>query len=128
VLDITWAMNLGISNTREECARSIFYKPADISSRAPERSYWPPSASGRMLSRMVAKSKPRARDAAPQQSGTLVRASDVRQHLLEEARTLQSAGKIREARAVEKRAAQVDQLVGALEADYRSPDSSPTAH
>ena len=29
VLDITWAMNLGISNTREECARGIFYKPAD---------------------------------------------------------------------------------------------------
>jgi hypothetical protein len=81
-----------------------------------------------MLCPMVAKSKPRPRNDAPQQSGTLVRASDVRQHLLEEARTLRSAGKIREARGVEKRAAQVDQLVGALEADYRSPDSSHTAH
>jgi hypothetical protein len=81
-----------------------------------------------MLCSMVAKTKPRARNDAPQQSGTLVRASDVRQHLLEEARTLRSAGKIREARGVEKRAAQVDQLVGALEADDRSPDSSHTAH
>jgi hypothetical protein len=81
-----------------------------------------------MLCPMVAKSKPRPRDDASQQSGTLVRASDVRQHLLEEARTLRSAGKIREARGVEKRAAQVDQLVGALEAEYRSPDSSHTAH
>jgi hypothetical protein len=81
-----------------------------------------------MLSSMAAKSKPRARDDAPQESGTLLRASDVRQHLLEEARMLRSAGKIREARGIEKRAAQVDQLVGALEADYRSPDGSHTAH
>jgi hypothetical protein len=81
-----------------------------------------------MLCPMVARSKPRVKDGAPQQLGTLLRASDVRQHLLEEARTLRSAGKIREARGVEKRAAQVDQLVGALEADYRSPDSSHTAH
>jgi len=76
---------------------------------------------------MAAKSKPvraRNRDDAPQQSDMLVRASDVREHLLEEARALRAAGKIREARGVEKRAAQVDQLVGALEADHRSPDSS----
>ena len=81
-----------------------------------------------MLWNMAAKTKPRdrARDDAPQQSGTLLRASDVREHLLEEARTLRSAGKIREARGIEKRAAQVDQLVGALEADYRRPDSSRT--
>ena len=52
----------------------------------------------------------------------------MREHLLEEARTLRAAGKIREARGVEKRAAQVDQLVGALEADYRSPDDPHTAH
>ena len=84
-----------------------------------------------MLWPMAAKSKPtrpRDRDDVPQQSGILVRASDVREHLLEEARTLRAEGKIREARGVEKRAAQVDQLVGALEADYRSPGSSRTAH
>jgi hypothetical protein len=80
---------------------------------------------------MAAKSKPTrigARDDVPQQSGILVRASDVREHLLEEARALRAAGKIREARGVEKRAEQVDQLVGALEVDYRSPDKSRTAH
>jgi hypothetical protein len=58
----------------------------------------------------------------------LVRASDVREHLLEEARALRAAGKIREARGVEKRAAQVDQLVGALQADHGSPDKSHIAH
>jgi hypothetical protein len=80
---------------------------------------------------MAAKSKPPrdiARDDAPQQRGTLLRASDVREHLLEEARALRAAGKIREARGVEKRAAQVDQLVGALDADHSSPDGSRTAH
>jgi len=77
---------------------------------------------------MAAKNKPRARDTAPRESETLLRASDVREHLLEQARTLRAEGKIREARAVERRAAQVDQLVGALEADYRSTDSSRTAH
>ena len=80
---------------------------------------------------MAAKSKPpraRASDDASQQSGMLVRASDVREHLLEEARALRAAGKIREARGVENRAAQVDQLVGALEADHRSPDKPHTAH
>jgi hypothetical protein len=74
---------------------------------------------------MAAKNKPtrpRPRDTAPQDSNMLLRASDVREHLLEEARALRAAGKIREARSVEKRAAQVDQLVGALEADHRSPD------
>jgi hypothetical protein len=58
----------------------------------------------------------------------LVRASDVREQLLEEARALRAAGKIREARGVEKRAAQVDQLVGALESDHRAPDDSHIAH
>lgn len=84
-----------------------------------------------MLSHMAAKNRPpRARtgDAATQQTDTLLRASDVREHLLEEARTLRSAGKIREARGVEKRAAQVDQLVGALESDHRGPDGSRTPH
>jgi hypothetical protein len=80
---------------------------------------------------MAAKSKPprvNAGDDASQQSDMLVRASDVREHLLEEARALRAAGKIREARGVENRAAQVDQLVGALEADHRSPGKSHTAH
>jgi hypothetical protein len=48
------------------------------------------------------------------------RASHHREELLEEARALLAAGKVREARAVEKRAGQVEQLVGALEADIRS--------
>jgi len=80
---------------------------------------------------MAAKSKPNrvnARDDTSQQSDMLVRASDVREHLLEEARALRAAGKIREARGVENRAAQVDQLVGALEADHHSPGKSPIAH
>jgi hypothetical protein len=84
-----------------------------------------------MLQHMAAKSKPartRDRDDAPQQSDMLVRASDVREHLLEEARALRAAGKIREARSVEKRAAQVDQLVGALEADHRGPGDSRITH
>ena len=29
VLDVTWAMNLGTSRTRDECARRIFYKLPD---------------------------------------------------------------------------------------------------
>lgn len=84
-----------------------------------------------MLWPMTAKSKPtrvNARDDASQQSDMLVRASDVREHLLEEARALRAAGRIREARGVENRAAQVDQLVGALEADHRGPGKSPIAH
>ena len=86
---------------------------------------------GRMLWRMAAKSKPtRARTPgdAPQQLGIHLRASHVREDLLEEARALRAAGKIREARGVEKRAAQVDQLLGALEADYRTPENPQTAH
>jgi hypothetical protein len=80
---------------------------------------------------MAAKSKPtRARtgDGASQHPDMLVRASDVREHLLEEARALRAAGKIRDARVVEKRAAQVDQLMGALEADHGGPDKSHRAH
>ena len=49
-------------------------------------------------------------------SGPLLsRASRHRDGLIEEAKELQAAGRIREARAVQKRAAQVEQLVGALE-------------
>ncbi|MDB6161979.1 MAG: hypothetical protein JWO04_5685 [Gammaproteobacteria bacterium] len=49
-----------------------------------------------------------------------LRASHHREELLEEARALMAAGRVREARAVEKRAGQVEQLVGALESDIRS--------
>ena len=52
---------------------------------------------------------------------TYSRASQHRDGLLEEALELRRAGRIREARSIEKRAAQVDQLVGALEAEVRPP-------
>lgn len=45
------------------------------------------------------------------------RASHHREELLQEARELMAGGKVREARAVEGRANQVDQLVGALDSD-----------
>jgi electron transfer flavoprotein alpha subunit len=48
------------------------------------------------------------------------RASQHREELLQEARSLMSAGRVREARAVESRAGQVAQLVGALESDIRA--------
>jgi hypothetical protein len=53
--------------------------------------------------------------------GTHFRASQHRDGLLEEAHELRRAGRIREARSIEKRAAQVEQLVGALEAEIRPP-------
>jgi hypothetical protein len=49
--------------------------------------------------------------------GTHERASHHREELLQEARSLMAQGKVREARAVDRRANQVDQLVGALESD-----------
>lgn len=49
--------------------------------------------------------------------GTHDRASHHRDELLQEARSLLADGKVREARAVEGRAHQVDQLVGALDSD-----------
>lgn len=45
------------------------------------------------------------------------RTSKHRDELLQEARSLLAAGRVREARAVEGRASQVDQLAGALESD-----------
>jgi hypothetical protein len=54
-------------------------------------------------------------------SGMHVRASRLSEELLEEVRTLRRAGRIREARGVEKRAQQVDQLLGALEGEVRAP-------
>jgi hypothetical protein len=55
--------------------------------------------------------------------GLYARASRHRDDLLEEARELQAAGRIREARAVEKRASQVTQLVEALESETRAGTS-----
>jgi hypothetical protein len=52
------------------------------------------------------------------------RASQHREELLQESRSLLAAGKVREARAVEGRAHQVEQLVGALESDL-SAESQP---
>jgi len=52
-----------------------------------------------------------------------LRASQHREELLEEARALRRDGKIREAKGVEKRAQQVDQLVGALEGEARLPEA-----
>jgi len=54
-------------------------------------------------------------------ANTLLRASRHRQDLLDEARALLAEGRVREARAVEKRASQVEQLVSALESDTRPP-------
>ena len=54
---------------------------------------------------------------------THLRASQHREELLEEARSLLAAGRVREARAVESRAGQVGQLVGALESDLRAEDA-----
>jgi hypothetical protein len=51
-----------------------------------------------------------------------LRAFQHREELLEEARGLRRDGKIREAKGVEKRAQQVDQLVGALEGEVQSPE------
>jgi len=56
---------------------------------------------------------------------THLRASQHRDDLLQEVRTLMAAGRIREARAVEGRAHQVGQLVGALESDLRSGAQIP---
>ena len=54
---------------------------------------------------------------------THARASQHREELREEARSLMASGRIREARAVESRAGQVDQLVGALESDVRAEEA-----
>lgn len=71
---------------------------------------------------MTARSKPANRgkneDRNPwEPSGLHIRASRHRDELIEEARSLMATGRIREARAAEKRAGQVDQLIGAVESD-----------
>ncbi len=77
---------------------------------------------------MAAKNKPTGRvrsadSAARDVTGLHLRASQHRDDLIEEARSLMSAGRVREARAVEKRAAQVEQLLGAIECEARPPAS-----
>ena len=57
--------------------------------------------------------------------GLHLRASQHREALLEEARELLSAGRVREARAVEKRAGQVEQLLDALESEVRDAPKVP---
>jgi hypothetical protein len=63
---------------------------------------------------MAAKSK---RTSGAEDSGMYLRASRHREDLMEEARALRRQGKIRAAKAVESRAQQVDQLLGALEGE-----------
>ena len=65
---------------------------------------------------MAANTKPSSR-ARRDDSGMYVRASRYREELVEEARTLRRAGKIRAAKGVESRVQQVDQLLGALEGE-----------
>jgi hypothetical protein len=60
--------------------------------------------------------------------GLRLRASQHHEDLLEEARSLRAAGKIREARGVEKRAGQVEQLMGALDAEARQPVNQQVKH
>jgi hypothetical protein len=67
----------------------------------------------------VTASSTRARDA----SGTYLRASRYCEELLEEARSLRRAGKIRAAKGVEGRVQHVEQLLGALEGE--SPNRTP---
>ena len=59
-------------------------------------------------------------------------ASQHRDELLQEARSLMAAGRVGEARAVEGRASQVDQLVGALGSDLLAEsqieDEGPKGH
>jgi hypothetical protein len=81
---------------------------------------------------MAARSKRPSRDTtsdatasgldAERMSGTRLRASQRRDELLEEMLVLRRSGKIREARGVEKRAAQVEQLLGALETEVKLPN------
>ena len=56
-------------------------------------------------------------------SGTYLRASRYREELLEEARSLRRAGKIRAAKGVEGRVQHVEQLLGAL--DGENPNRPP---
>jgi len=64
-----------------------------------------------------------------EESDTYLRALRCREELMEEARTLRRAGKIRAARGIEGRAQQVEQLLGALDGErpaaLRNPFEDP---
>jgi hypothetical protein len=84
---------------------------------------------------MAANTKRTSRETAPskgsqENSGIFPRTSRYREELAEEARTLRRAGKIREARGVEGRVQQVEQLLGALEGEgqARATPNADTAH
>ncbi len=58
-------------------------------------------------------------------SGMYLRASRHREDLVEEARALRRAGKIRAAKGVESRVQQVEQLLGALEGERQVGQGKP---
>jgi len=76
---------------------------------------------------MAAKSKrPSGASVAPNEgSGMYLRASRHREDLMEEARALRRAGKIRAAKGVENRVQQVEQLLGALEGESQRGHEKP---
>jgi hypothetical protein len=76
---------------------------------------------------MAAKSKRPSGDVTTleQGSGMYLRASRHREDLVEEARALRRAGKIRAAKAVESRVQQVEQLLGALEGEKQVAREKP---
>lgn len=77
---------------------------------------------------MAAKSKRASVDttaAAEESSSMYLRASRHREDLMEEARALRRAGKIRAAKGVESRAQQVEQLLGALEGERQVGQEKP---
>jgi hypothetical protein len=76
---------------------------------------------------MAAKSKRTSGDkiTPEQDSAMYLRASRHREDLVEEARNLRRAGKIRAAKGVESRVQQVDQLLGALEGERRIGHEKP---
>jgi predicted RNA-binding protein YlxR (DUF448 family) len=76
---------------------------------------------------MAAKSKRPSGDTttSEQGSGMYLRASRHREDLMEEARALRRAGKIRAAKGVESRVQQLDQLLGALESERQVGQEKP---
>jgi hypothetical protein len=76
---------------------------------------------------MAAKSKrpSGATTLSEESSGMYLRASRYREDLMEEARALRRAGKIRAAEGVESRVQQVDQLLGALEGERQVGQGKP---
>jgi len=76
---------------------------------------------------MAAKSKRPSGDMTTSEEGSsmYLRASRHREDLVEEARALRRAGKIRAAKGVESRVQQVDQLLGALEGEKQVGHEKP---